>query len=99
MNTTETDTVTVHIPTPLRAYTGGQAAVAVEGTTVDTALRNLVAQYPELKANLYNEAGDLRQFVNVYLGDEDIRYLEGADTPLAEDAELSIVPSIAGGTD
>ena len=97
--TTDTPTVTIHIPTPLRTYTDEQATVAVEGVTVGAALRALVAQHPELESNLYNEDGELRQFVNVYLDDEDIRYLDGTDTSLEAGAELSIVPSIAGGSD
>lgn len=95
--TTDTPTVTVHIPTPLRAYTDGRATVSVPGATVGKALRTLVDRHPDLEANLYTEDGALRQFVNIYLDDEDIRYLEGEDTPLAKGAELSIVPSIAGG--
>lgn len=97
MSTTETATVTIHIPTPLRAYTDDQAEVTVSGATAGDALRALVTRYPDLESNLYNEAGELRQFVNIYRGDEDIRHLDGVDTPLEGDAELSIVPSIAGG--
>ena len=87
----------IHIPTPLRAYTGNQASVAVEGATVGDALAQLVHHHPNLKNHLYNEEGRLRSFVNVFLGDEDIRYLDREATPLPDDAELSIVPSIAGG--
>lgn len=97
MSTTTESTTTIHIPTPLRAYTDNQATVSVQGTTVGEALRNLVAQHTDLETNLYNEEGKLRQFVNIYLGDEDIRHLDGEDTPLEKGAELSIVPSIAGG--
>lgn len=97
MSTTTDTSVTVHIPTPLRAYTGDQGTVTVTGTTVGAALRDLVARYPELEANLYAEDGTLRQYVNIYLGDEDIRYRDGVETPLETNAELSIVPSIAGG--
>lgn len=95
--TTETATITIRIPTPLRAYTDEQATASVEGATVGEALRALVNRYPELESNLYTEDGTLRQFVNIYLGDEDIRHLDGPDTTLAEGDELSIVPSIAGG--
>ena len=88
---------TIHIPTPLRKFTDGQAAVGVEGETVGDALAHLTSQFPTLKQHLYNEQGTLRSFVNIYLGDEDIRYLDGENTLLADDATLSIVPSIAGG--
>jgi len=96
MATTET-TVTIRIPTPLRSATDGQSTVEVEGATVDEALRTLVDQYPELRENLYNDDDALRQFVNVYVDDEDIRFGNGVDTSLEPGAEVSIVPSIAGG--
>ena len=89
--------VTIFIPTPLRAYTAEQAAVDARGATVGAALRDLVERYPALKQHLYNEQGTLRSFVNIYLGDEDIRYLQREDTELNAGDELSIVPSIAGG--
>jgi molybdopterin converting factor small subunit len=95
--TTDTPTVTVRIPTPLRSYVDDQAQVDVAGTTVDDVLRSLVDQYPDLADNLYNEDDQLRQFVNVYLDDEDIRYLDGVGTAIDGAGELSIVPSIAGG--
>ena len=88
---------TIHIPTPLRKFTGGQSVVGVEGETVGEALAHLTEQFPALQRNLYNEQGVLRSFINIYLADEDIRYLDGVDTPLGADATLSIVPSIAGG--
>jgi len=89
--------VTIRIPTPLRSATDGQRTVEVEGHTVDEALRALVDRYPELADNLYNEEDTLRQFVNVYVGDEDVRFGDGVDTTLAAGDEVSIVPSIAGG--
>lgn len=89
--------VTIRIPTPLRSATDGQRAVEVEGHTVDEALRALVDRYPELADNLYNEEDTLRQFVNVYVGDDDVRFGDGVDTALAAGDEVSIVPSIAGG--
>ncbi|MFO8232318.1 MAG: ubiquitin-like small modifier protein 1 [Longimonas sp.] len=92
-----TPTVTFHIPTPLRSATDDQATARATGTTVGVALQNLVERYPELKSNLYTDAGELRQFVNIYVDDDDIRYLDGPDTALNEGAEVSIVPSIAGG--
>lgn len=97
MPTTDTATVTLRIPTPLRSATDGQSTVEVEGTTVDEALRTLVDRYPELKDNLYNEDDELRQFVNVYVGDEDVRFGDGTETAVETGDEISIVPSIAGG--
>lgn len=97
MPETQTSTVTIRIPTPLRSSTDGQSSVEVEGQTVDEALRALVDRYPDLADNLYNENDELRQFVNVYVGDEDVRYQDGTDTPLEPGDEVSIVPSIAGG--
>ena len=87
----------VKIPTPLRQYTGGNLEVEIGGATVGEAVGNLVAEYPDLKQHLYTGDGKLRSFVNVYKGDEDIRYLDGADTEVSGDDELSIIPSIAGG--
>lgn len=95
--TTQTPTVTIHIPTPLRSAVGDQAQATVEGTTAGEALRSLAQQHPDLQSNLYTQDGTLRQFVNIYLNDEDIRYLDGEDTELNAGDELSIVPSIAGG--
>lgn len=90
-------TVTIRIPTPLRSATDGQSTVDVDGRTVDEALRALVDRYPDLADNLYNEDDELRQFVNVYVDDEDVRFEEGVDTSLDPGDEVSIVPSIAGG--
>jgi molybdopterin converting factor small subunit len=89
----------IHIPTPLRVYTGKLDTVSVEAGTVGEALSQLTAQHPDLKKHLYSEEGKLRAFVNVYLNDEDIRYLPGKETTPVGDADaLSIIPSIAGGT-
>ena len=87
----------VLIPTPLRAYTGKQEIVVVEGNTVGELLQNLTATYSDLRNHLYNEDGRLRSFVNIYLNDDDIRYLQKEDTPVAEGDTISIVPSVAGG--
>ncbi len=87
----------VKIPTPLRQYTDGNAEVEVGGETASDVLGNLVEEHPDLKQHLYTGDGKLRSFVNVYKGDEDIRYLDGPDTEVSEGDELSIVPSIAGG--
>jgi len=87
----------IHIPSPLRQYTGKQASVDVPGKTVDEALTGLVSQHPDLKRHLYKEDGTLRAFVNVYVNDEDMRYLQKEATVLKDGDTLSIVPSIAGG--
>ena len=87
----------IHIPTPLRQYAGKQSAVDVPAGTVGQALNGLVSQHPDLRRHLYTEEGKLRAFVNVYLNDEDIRYLQKEDTPVKEGDNISIVPSIAGG--
>jgi len=89
----------VLIPTPLRAYAGQQEIVQVEGKTVGELLQNLTAKYSELHNHLYNEDGRLRSFVNVYLNDDDIRYLDKEATAVKEGDTLSIVPSVAGGSD
>ena len=88
----------VKIPTPLRQYTGGNPEVEVGGETAGEAIGNLTQEYPELRQHLCTGDGKLRSFVNVYKGDEDIRYLDGADTEVSEGDELSIIPSIAGGS-
>jgi len=87
----------IHIPTPLRQYVGKQATVEVPGKTVAEALDALVAQHPDLRKQLYNPDGKLRAFVNLYVNDEDIRYLQKEATALKESDNISIVPSIAGG--
>lgn len=88
----------IHIPTPLRVYSGKQDTVSVSATTVGEALNALTTKHPELKKHLYSDEGKLRSFVNVYLNDEDIRYLpEKNDTKVDEQDALSIIPSIAGG--
>ncbi|MGI9072079.1 MAG: molybdopterin-synthase adenylyltransferase MoeB [Bryobacteraceae bacterium] len=85
------------IPTALRQFTGQQDSVEVAGATVADALAQLTAEYPNIKKNLFTEQGKLRSFVNVYVNDEDIRYLDKDATKLAGDETISIVPSIAGG--
>ena len=85
------------IPTPLRQYTEGLKEVEVSGATVGEALDALTSRYGDLRKQVFNEEGKLRSFVNVYLDEEDVRYLEKEKTPLGENATLSIVPSIAGG--
>lgn len=89
--------VTVLIPSALRLYAGNRSEVQVEAGSVGEALQAIVEAYPDLRKHLYNEQDKLRSFVNVYLGEEDTRYLQGLDTPLKDGDTLMIVPSIAGG--
>ncbi|MGH2897201.1 MAG: ubiquitin-like small modifier protein 1 [Solirubrobacteraceae bacterium] len=88
--------ITVKLPTQLRDTAGGAASVQVEGATVGAALESVFEVHAELRDRLYQD-GDLRRFVNVYLGGEDIRFLDGLQTPLADGAELTILPAVAGG--
>jgi adenylyltransferase/sulfurtransferase len=88
---------TLRIPTPLRPYAEGQSEISVQGLTVGEALNDLVTQYPALKKHLFAETEELRPFVNLFLGDEDVRHLQGVDTPLKDGDKLMIIPSIAGG--
>ena len=85
------------VPTPLRQYAGKQAAVEVPAATVGEALNALTSAYPDLRKHLYNDEGKLRAFVNLYLNDDDIRYLQNEQTAVKDGDTLSIVPSIAGG--
>ena len=87
----------IKIPTPLRQYTQGNSEVEVGGATAGETLGNLTEEYPDLRQHLYTGDGKLRSFVNVYKGEEDIRYLDGTDTEVSDNDELSIIPSIAGG--
>jgi adenylyltransferase/sulfurtransferase len=87
----------VLIPTPLRQYVEKKDSVDAAGATVGAVLDTLTSQYPELRKNLFNDEGKLRSFVNVYLNDDDIRYLSREATAVADTDTISIVPSIAGG--
>jgi len=89
--------VKVIIPTPLRAYAGKQESIELQAATVGEALNSLTTRFQELKKHLYADDGRLRSFVNVYVNDEDIRYLQKDETRLHEGDTVSIVPSIAGG--
>jgi molybdopterin synthase sulfur carrier subunit len=89
--------VLVKIPTQLRAAVGGAAELEAEGTTVREVLDGLFTHHGELRERLYDDAGSLRRFVNVYVAGEDIRFLDGLATPVAEGAELTILPAVAGG--
>jgi adenylyltransferase/sulfurtransferase len=86
------------IPTPLRQYTDKKDSVEANGSTVGEVLNTLIAEHPDLKRQLYSDEGKLRSFVNVYLNDEDIRYLSKDSTPVKESDVVTIVPSIAGGS-
>jgi molybdopterin converting factor small subunit len=86
----------IRIPTPLRAYTDGEKEIEVAGDTIGAALNDLVGQYPDLQQHLFNGA-ELRNFVNIFLGDEDVRFLDGLETEIDPDDSLRIIPSIAGG--
>ena len=89
--------VTISIPTALRQYAGGNGSVSLEAGTVGQLLNQLLEQFPQLGKQLYSEQGQLRSFVNVYVGDEDIRYLQGTDTAVPDGETISIIPAIAGG--
>jgi molybdopterin synthase sulfur carrier subunit len=90
-------TVSVRVPTQLRTLTGGKGEIEVEGSTVGEALKALDAANPGLAERLFDEGGNLRRFVNVFLADEDVRFLSGLDTPVAAGQTVSIVPAVAGG--
>lgn len=90
--------VKVIIPTPLRPYAGKQESVEFEAGTVGEALGRLTAKYEELRKHLYTDAGRIRSFVNVYVNDEDIRYLQEEKTQIKDGDTISLVPSIAGGS-
>jgi molybdopterin synthase sulfur carrier subunit len=89
--------VTVRIPTQLRNLSGGAAEVSCEGDTVNEVLKNLDATHPGFGERLFDDAGTLRRFVNVFVADEDIRFLDGVTTPVTPNQVVSIVPAVAGG--
>ncbi|TAN31332.1 MAG: MoaD/ThiS family protein [Actinomycetota bacterium] len=88
---------TVRVPTQLRSLTGGVAELQIDGSTVGEVLGKIDAQYPGLGERIFDENGSLRRFVNVFLADEDVRFLEGLETPVKDNQVLSIVPAVAGG--
>ena len=88
---------TVRIPTPLRKLTNEQETVEVESATIGTAVEELEGKFPGIKERLVDETGEIRRFVNVYVNEEDIRFLENQDTPLKAGDDVSIIPAIAGG--
>jgi sulfur-carrier protein len=89
--------VKIRIPTQLRALAGGDSEVSVEGSTVGEVLKALDAAHPGFNERLFDDSGKVRRFVNVFLDDEDIRFLSGTDTPVTEKQTVSIVPAVAGG--
>jgi len=89
--------VTVRIPTQLRTLTGGAGEVEIEGASVGEVLKALDVAHPGFADRLFDEAGSLRRFVNVFLADEDVRFLDGLATPVTDGQTLSIVPAVAGG--
>jgi molybdopterin synthase sulfur carrier subunit len=89
--------VEVRLPTILRAATGGAATVEAEGATVGEVFDDLVRRFPDLKGRVITEDGTLHKFVNVYLNDDDVRYLDKLDTKVADGNEISILPAVAGG--
>jgi molybdopterin synthase sulfur carrier subunit len=89
--------VTIRIPTPMRNLTGGESTVSVDAATVAEAIKALDVAHPGVAERVLDDTGALRRFVNVYVGDEDVRFLDGLATPLAEGASISIIPAVAGG--
>ena len=88
----------MRIPTPLRTYTAGQGEIALSGSTVSEAIRDLMDQYPDMKQHIFNEEGALRPFINLFLDEDNINDLQGLETPLGENDRLMMLPSIAGGS-
>ena len=89
---------TVKIPPVLRSSTGGEKEVPAEGSSVGEVLRSLASQHPETERQLFGEGGELNRYVNVYLNDEDVRVLDGLDTPVGDGDTLVILPAMAGGS-
>lgn len=90
-------TVTVRIPTPLRKLTSDQPEVAAVGSNIESIIENLEANHPGIKERICDESGNVRRFVNIYLNDEDIRFLDGTATTVTDGDEISVIPAIAGG--
>jgi molybdopterin synthase sulfur carrier subunit len=89
--------VDVRLPTVLRSHAGGASTVAIEGSTIAEVLSTLVATYPQMSGQVLTEDGHLHRFVNVYVNDDDVRYLQSLDTPVKDGDEVSILPAVAGG--
>jgi sulfur-carrier protein len=90
--------VTVRIPTILRTYTGGESEVTADGATLADVLDDLEAKYAGVRARILDDAGDIRRFVNVYVGNDDVRFLDGLANATPDGAQLSIIPAVAGGS-
>jgi len=88
---------TVRIPTILRNYTGGTGEVSADGTTLAQILDSLESDHPGIRARILDDTGALRRFVNVYVGDEDVRFVGGLEASVADGAKISIIPAVAGG--
>jgi molybdopterin synthase sulfur carrier subunit len=89
--------VSVRIPTILRTYTGGESEVTAEGANLAEVLDHLDASYTGIKGRILDEAGELRRFVNVYVGNDDVRFLDNLSTPTPEGTQISVIPAVAGG--
>jgi molybdopterin synthase sulfur carrier subunit len=89
--------VRIEIPAPLRELTNGKVEIPTTGSTVKEALANLVAEYPGLKSKLFDDKGNVRQHINVFVNDEDIRYLDELDTKLTDGVLVALIPAVAGG--
>jgi molybdopterin synthase sulfur carrier subunit len=89
--------VEVRLPTVLRSQAGGASVVKVDGATIGEVLGKLVAEYPGMSGQVLQDDGTLHRFVNIYVDDDDVRYLQGLDTPVPDGAEVSILPAVAGG--
>jgi molybdopterin converting factor small subunit len=89
--------VTVRVPTTLRTLTGGQSEVSVEGATVGEVLKNLDAAHPGFSDRILDDEGGLRRFVNVFVADDDVRFLQQLDTPVPDGETVAIIPAVAGG--
>jgi molybdopterin synthase sulfur carrier subunit len=90
--------VTVRIPTTLRPLSGGNSTVQVEGSTLGEVLANLEAAHPGFRDRLFDDQGGLRRFVNLFVADDDVRYLQGLETPVPDGETVSIIPAVAGGS-
>jgi sulfur-carrier protein len=89
--------VQVRIPTILRTYTGGASEVTAEGGTLAEVLESLENEHPGIRARVLDDAGKLRRFVNVYVGEEDVRFASGLETPTPDGTQVSVIPAVAGG--
>ncbi|CAA9345854.1 MAG: MoaD/ThiS family protein clustered with threonine synthase [uncultured Nocardioidaceae bacterium] len=90
-------TVSVRVPTILRTYTGGASEVTAEGDTLGAVLEELDVSYSGIKGRILDESGELRRFVNVYVGNDDVRFLDGLATPTPDGTKISVIPAVAGG--